>query len=213
MAGRAIPSQLPEHLQQAYQQRRTAILARLADFQAITPDDWFYELLFCLMTPQSKAVHAEVIVNYLKDMSYQENGGEVVHLLRDPAHYIRFHNMKAARLENARSEWPRIRTVIAADKPWREKRDELAVTVNGFGLKEASHYLRNIGGRGLAIIDRHLLTNLVECRVYGSVPRVSTPRQYRNIERRFSTFSDRVGIDMDELDLLFWSEMTGLIVK
>ena len=39
-----------------------------------------------------------------------------------------------------------------------ELRNELAKEVKGYGLKEASHFLRNIGfGQKIAILDRHIM--------------------------------------------------------
>lgn len=205
---------LPPELQKLFTERRADIRQRLADFAAVKPNDRFYELCFCLLTPQSSAVHADIVVRALKAIDYQLVGQNVLHLLREPECYIRFHNVKHARLAIAREAWPEITAVIErSDLEVRERRDLLARTVHGFGLKEASHFLRNIGVRGLAIIDRHLLTNLVRCGVYGSIPPLSTARAYREVEDRYSSFCNDIGIDMDEVDLLFWCAQTGHIFK
>jgi N-glycosylase/DNA lyase len=137
-----------------------------------------------------------------------------VHLLRDPAMYIRFHNTKHKRLHMAREHWPSIEAILRdRGLSARERRDRLQEKVNGFGMKEASHYLRNIGHRGLAIIDRHLLTNLVACGVYDEPPAVNSIDRYREVEAAFESFCERIGIDMDEIDLLFWCAQTGHILK
>lgn len=213
MAGTSIPAVLPQDLQQQYEEQRVAIRARLADFAAVPPEEYFYELCYCLCTPQSKAVHAYAVVERLREGRFMELGWDPTPVLRDPATYIRFHTTKGARLLAARESWPEIARALATPMPPEEIRDWLVRAVNGFGMKEASHFLRNIGRRGLAIIDRHLLTNLVVCGVYRSIPPVHSPKRYRTIERRFRSFSERVGIDMDELDLLFWSKQAGLILK
>jgi N-glycosylase/DNA lyase len=85
--------------------------------------------------------------------------------------------------------------------------------VLGYGLKEASHAMRNIGFRGVAILDRHLLRLLVRCGVYDEIPSVSTRSAYWSVEEAFMRYAAQVGIDMDELDLLFWCAMTGHILK
>ena len=213
MAGTSSPNMLPADLQLQDQEQRDAIRARLADFAAVPPEAYFYELCYCLCTPQSKAVHAFAVVERLRDVHFMELGWDPTPLLRDPATYIRFHTTKGARLLAARQAWPEIARALATPMPPEEIRDWLVTAVNGFGMKEASHFLRNIGRRGLAIIDRHLLTNLIACGVYTSLPSLHSPKRYRIIERRFRTFSSRVGIDMDELDLLFWSNQAGLILK
>lgn len=213
MAGASIPNVLPADLQLQYEAQREAIRARLADFTAVPPEAYFYELCYCLCTPQSKAVHAYAVVERLRDGRFMELGWDPTPVLRDPATYIRFHTTKGARLLAARESWPEIAHALATPMPPEEIRDWLVGAVNGFGMKEASHFLRNIGRRGLAIIDRHLLTNLVACGVYRVIPPLHTHKRYRTIERRFRSFSQRVGIDMDELDLLFWSKQAGLILK
>jgi N-glycosylase/DNA lyase len=85
--------------------------------------------------------------------------------------------------------------------------------VRGLGWKEASHFLRNIGWHDLAILDRHILRNLVRHGVLRSVPATLTRSRYLAIERKFRQFAGAVGISMDELDLLFWSRATGEILK
>ncbi len=209
----SLPDQLPEDLRILYKERRPAIRRRLADFAAVRPEDWFYELAYCLLTPQSKAAHAGQVVSQLQAIDYQGKGGEVVDILRAPFNYIRFHNVKADRLARLRRGWKETQKLIAGAEDAKTIRDQLAETVNGLGMKEASHFLRNIGYLDLAIIDRHLITNLIHCGVFLELPAPSSPKRYRAIETRFAAYADHIGIPMDELDLLFWSNITGEILK
>jgi N-glycosylase/DNA lyase len=94
-----------------------------------------------------------------------------------------------------------------------EKREYLVKNVKGLGLKEASHFLRNIGHNNLAILDRHILKNLHKLGVIEEVPRSLTKKAYLDIEEKFKRFSKKIGITMDELDLLFWSMETGKVFK
>ena len=73
--------------------------------------------------------------------------------------------------------------------------------------------LRNIGHENLAILDRHILKNLVRVGVLSHLPKTLTWKRYLAIERKFFKFALRIGISMDELDLLFWSMETGIILK
>lgn len=205
---------LPETLEHLYREQQQAIRQRLSEFAAVPEEQWFYELCFCLCTPQSSAVHAFAVQQQLQSIDFLRTGQDVLHVLRDPACYIRFHNTKHARLHAAREHWQELHAMIAAQSmSIYELRNQLAERVNGFGLKEASHFLRNIGRRGLAIIDRHLLTNLVRCGVYQDVPSVSTSTKYHAVERAFQSYCQEIGIDMDEVDLLFWCAQTGHILK
>ena len=218
---------LPPDLARLYTATRPAILARLADFAAVPQSEWFYELCYCLLTPQSRAAHAGLVVAALKEQRFFEDGGDMLHLLRNKETYIRFHNVKHRRLHAVRERWSEIERLLESGRTGipglvstgieaassLALRDTLVRVVGGFGMKEASHFLRNIGFRGLAILDRHLLTNLVRCGVYAEVPLVSTPARYRLVEQAFLKFADDAQIDLDELDLLFWSAQTGIILK
>lgn len=195
-------------------ERRTEILKQLSVFASVPKDDWFYELCFCLLTPQSSAIHANNVVRELRNQEFFESGHDVLSVLRQPSVYIRFHNTKHRRLHEARLNWVFIEQLIGQiGLGTHQRRDELANVVNGFGLKESSHFLRNIGTRGLAILDRHLLTNLVACKIFEEPPRIDSKNRYHNVEREFLLLSKDLGIDMDELDLLFWCAQTGHILK
>ena len=94
-------------------------------------------------------------------------------------------------------------------------RDWLVQNIKGFGYKEASHFLRNIGlGRNIAILDRHILKNLKRYGVITKIPAsVGSRKVYMDIEDKMRRFSNQVNIPLDALDLLFWSFQTGFIFK
>ena len=96
-----------------------------------------------------------------------------------------------------------------------DRRDFLAAnrSVRGIGYKESSHFLRNIGYRGYAILDKHVLTRLAELEVIESPKPPSTKNRYLSIEATLKAFADSIGIDFDELDLLLWYTKTGEILK
>jgi len=96
-----------------------------------------------------------------------------------------------------------------------ERRDFLAAnrSVRGIGYKEASHFLRNVGYRGYAILDKHVLTRLAEFEVIDNPKPPSTKNGYLAIEEKVKRFADSIDIDFDELDLLLWYTKTGEILK
>lgn len=215
-----LPDRFPIQFIEPFVRWQGRIRTRLDDFSMVSEDRWFYELCFCLLTPQSKAVHADAVVQQLQQMHFYEHGGDPEPILRHPTTYIRFHHQKAERLRRAREEWMHYHATISeamvpdlSTDERRLQRDRLARTIDGFGMKEASHFLRNIGARQLGILDRHILRYLVLCGIYESVPAISSPRAYRQVEDVFSTYAALIGYDMDELDLFFWSQTTGLILK
>ena len=211
---------LPE-LRSEYDRRREPIRTRLHEFASVRTEDLFYELAYCILTPQSSAAHADSAVQALRERGFREQGFDPTSILRRPGSYIRFHNTKAQRLLDVRAQFADITVqldaarreqgTVAADR--RPVRRWLATTVRGLGMKEASHFLRNVGFRNLAILDRHILRNLRYHGVLRSVPATMTTRRYLTIEDQFRAFADQIGIPMDELDLLFWSRETGEIRK
>ncbi len=208
-----------ELIRAEYAERGDRVRQRLAEFARVPAADHFYELAYCLLTPQSSAVNADAAVAQLKAMAFFERGGDPTPVLRRPGAYIRFHNTKARRLLTVREQFPAIAARLATTPHGsplhevRELRDWLLANVNGLGRKEAAHFLRNIGYRGLAILDRHILRNLKHHGALRTIPASITPKHYSIIEARFQRFADDCGITMDELDLLFWSRETGEIRK
>jgi N-glycosylase/DNA lyase len=196
-----------------YTTRKEIIQKRLVDFGAILPEEYFFELVYCLLTPQSSAVNAARAVGALREAGFPGRTANVAEILADRQHYIRFHNTKASRLHEAWEAYGSIHARLVGRNSPEATRRWLVQNVKGLGWKEASHFLRNIGFRDLAILDRHILKNLKAHGVVKAVPRTLTPKTYMSIEARFRSFAAEVGIPMDELDLLFWSRETGEILK
>jgi len=178
----------------------------------------FKELCFCLLAIQTKARACDEAVRGLdaSNLLWRGDARAIAGFLR---HRVRFHNHKAAYIVHARQRFlppdaPRLRDSLAVHRTPAEVRGWLVREVDGLGMKEASHFLRNIGrGEGLAILDRHILRNLVGHGVLRRVPASLSPRRYLRIEEKMQRFAVAVGIPMAALDLLFWSRATGEIFK
>jgi N-glycosylase/DNA lyase len=193
--------------------RQEAIRDRLTEFSTVAREEYFFELVYCLLTPQSSAVNAGRTVDALRAAGFPMESSGIETILGQRDHYIRFHNTKAVRLREAWQQYPEILLTLSNGHTGPELREWLAGNVRGLGWKESSHFLRNIGYRNLAILDRHILRNLRDHGVLRTVPETMTARQYLQIEQHFRSFADWVGISLDELDLLFWSRETGMILK
>jgi N-glycosylase/DNA lyase len=204
---------LPEELLEFYNKNKSKIKKRLKEFSLVPKEEYFYELCYCLLTPQSKAENSVLVVQKLKQMDFFINDFDPKPILIEPKHYIRFHNNKAKHLLYAKEIFPQILECIENNNSLHEKRMFLVNKVLGFGMKESSHFLRNIGFKNLAILDRHILKNLVLCGVIDSYPNSLNKFTYLNIEKKFLYFAERINIPIDELDLLFWSVQTGQILK
>jgi N-glycosylase/DNA lyase len=90
---------------------------------------------------------------------------ELTEILSSLGH--RFARQRAERIVKARENFHRTLELLKNGSSPQELRDLLSDTcskykVEGFGLKEASHFLRNIGYKDVAIIDRHIFRFLKE---------------------------------------------------
>jgi N-glycosylase/DNA lyase len=201
-------------LARLYAVRRSEISKRLEEFSRIPADEYFYELVYCLLTPQSSAQHAGEVVDKLRIRRFREVAFDAEPILADRRHYIRFHRTKGKRLLRLRDTITEVHAALDSLSSPAECRQWLVENVDGLGLKEATHFLRNIGKNGdLAILDRHILRNLMRYGVIRSVPPSLGRKEYHRIERRFQRFAESSGIPINHLDLLFWSLETGVVRK
>lgn len=208
-------------LQSLYRKKRHDIISRLTEFDAYDADNGdeaiFGELAFCLLTPQTKAHHCWEAIRSLRESELLLTGDEED--VRKCLKRVRFHNKKAAYLVGARSLFTRdgagsFKEKLRGFPHERACREWLVENVKGMGYKEASHFLRNIGmGETLAILDRHILRNLLRLRVIREIPETVSGKKYLEIERDMSRFAKKIGIPLSHLDLLFWYKETGEIFK
>ena len=197
-----------------YKERRIAIRKRLKEFSKVQSADYFYELVYCLLTPQSSAVHAEQVVSLLYSAGFHDTDVHPEPFLRRKECYIRFHKTKSRHLLQMKDQFSVIAQKLSEPVLAVELREWLVKNVFGLGYKEASHFLRNIGKNdSLAILDRHILRNLKRLGVISTIPKSISRKHYLDIENRFSKFAIDLGIALDELDLVFWSMETGEIRK
>jgi len=200
--------------------KKRQILKHLEEFRHLLDESEeriFAELSFCICTPQSKAVICWRAILRLMNNSLLYHGSkeEISAFLRG----IRFHNNKAKYIVEARNFFTKkdhldMKSIMKNTDNSLRLRDWLVKNVKGIGMKEASHFLRNIGlGEDLAILDRHIMRNLEELGVIEGVPKGLSKKTYLQIETSMMVFSRNIGIPMGELDLLLWSKETGLMFK
>jgi len=209
-----------ELLRKIYSAVRGRIEERFGDFKRIWErggEEVFCELVFCLLTPQSKARKCWAAVERL-----QEKGllleGDACQISRE-LQGVRFKHKKASYIVEARRKfWKdgavRVKEIIGGFANAHEAGEWLVENIKGMGYKEASHFLRNVGwGEELAILDRHILKNLLTFGIIKEIPSSLSKRKYLEIERRMKAFAQEVGIPMGHLDLVLWYKETGEIFK
>ena len=214
-------SALLKDLTASYRKMRPQIAKRLEEFRSIHKEEderIFSELCFCIFTANANALHC--------DKAIQELGKENL-LLRGKAHQIkpklkgrvRFHNKKTDFVIRARILFKKGNCLAVKERldpnDIIATREWLVENIKGYGYKEASHFLRNIGlGSDIAILDRHILKNLKKYGAISKIPAsVGSRKVYMAIEEKMRAFSKRVRIPLEDLDLLFWSMQTGFIFK
>jgi len=203
-----------------WEKRRAEIEGRLAEFKRVPSEGegrLFEELAFCLLTPQSSAKAADRAMRHLIHTGLLEEGSEEQIARVIGGCGIRFGENKARYVVEAREKLLSSRPTMSfsdllVDDP-AEARERIVRNIRGLGYKEASHFLRNIGYRGLAILDRHILRTLREAKVIETVPSALSKGLYLDLERKFLAYSRRLGIPPDALDLVIWSSRTGHLLK
>ncbi len=207
-----------DELMQYYNPVKPQIEARLVDFRHIwetaTDEELFLELAFCLLTPQSKAKTCWKAVERLnsKCMINSSNPAQISQELGG----VRFHQRKGEYICVARNMFSTrsLRSTLAGFSDPPAAREWLVQNIKGMGYKEASHFLRNIGlGENLAILDRHILKNLLLLCVINEIPASLTKRCYLEIEKKMTAFSQETKIPMGHLDLLLWYKEAGEVFK
>lgn len=179
--------------------------------------DFFAEIAFCILTPQSKALNAWKIIQTLKenDLLFTANSDTLENYLNS----IRFKKTKAKRLVSLREKLSingslEAKKIIFNGDDVFKIREWLVKNIDGFGYKEASHVLRNLGfGENIAILDRHILRNLLKLEVIDEIPKTLTPKKYMDIEEKMRKYSSKIDISMDRLDLLFWYNEVNYLFK
>lgn len=189
---------------------REVIEKRLLEFALIKDEELFEELCFCLMTANFRADKCVEIQGKIGD-GFHDWGEERLALeLKAMGH--RFWPQRAQRIVLARELKKDILGIRDLDS--KVARDFLVKNVKGLGLKESSHFLRNVGVLDVAIIDFHIVDLLVrEGLIERPTSKSITPRKYLEIEDSLRVLGKKLSMNLAELDLYLWYIETGNILK
>ncbi len=209
------------NLLKIYEDIKPKIVARIDEFRDIwengNEEVLFRELIFCLLTPQSKAKCCWAAVEQIFGCNViaSDDEAEILKYMTG----IRFKYTKAKNVIKAKEIFfingmPQVRRILKNFASPADMREWLVASIRGMGYKEASHFLRNIGiGFELAILDRHILKNLTHASVIDAIPEHLSRRKYFDIEDKMRKFSRVIEIPMSHLDLLLWYKETGEVFK
>jgi N-glycosylase/DNA lyase len=228
-----------EKLIQEYDNKKNKIMERLQQFDKFfnEPYSWFYmndelkllpseandnyrlfeELAFCIFTANTSAEMGLKAVDAIRNVLIT---GNAIDMTRRLEGIYRFNNLRPEFIVHTRNYLKNslnfeLKKKIMSFRDKNGLRDYFAINkdVKGLGMKEASHFLRNIGFKGYAILDKHIINSLHEFGFLKTNDKPKNPKHYLEMEQKFIDFSKQIGIDMGELDLLLWSRKNGRILK
>lgn len=207
-----------EELRSEYSRRKDMIEAQLREFRKIreTAGDRkiFEELAFCILTsavgPKVGQKSLEAIKGNLLDGTADELESSLkgIHKFPEKAFFI-VHTRDYLKREYGF----RLRQLVESFGDPEARRDFFATNkdIKGLGYTQASHFLRNIGFGGYAILDKNVVKSLHDLGIIDSPKPPSTGKKYKEIEGRMKALAGELGIGLDELDMLLWSLKTGRI--
>jgi N-glycosylase/DNA lyase len=228
------------NLKKEYLLKKGKISKRLEEFDQFysMPYSWFYEsgkmqlrevdkddnlrifeeLCFCILTANTSAEMGMKSIDAIRGLlphgSAEEMGKKLEGIYRftvvRPSYIIHTRNYLQnelsfklkIKIESLKTDMFALREFFAFNKG-----------IKGLGYKESSHFLRNIGFKGYAILDKHILNSLLEFNVIDELKLPLKSKTYIEIEQKMKLFSNQLEVPMDELDLLLWSRKNGKILK
>lgn len=167
----------------------------------------FGELCFCILTANSSAELGIRIQKEVGDEGFYNLPEEkLAKIFSDMGH--RYANIRAKYIILARNFDLKI---LEGKKNGKFLRN-VVMRIKGLGMKESSHFLRNIGFSDVAIVDRHIYRFLVR---HNIVPfkKTITPTLYLQCESALEQLSKMTGIPLPALDLYIFYNQSGKVLK
>ncbi|MEX0920946.1 MAG: N-glycosylase/DNA lyase [Candidatus Pacearchaeota archaeon] len=192
---------------------KETIDSKMVEFEDLgkkNSNEIFKELCFCFMTANFSAHGGIKIQNEIGDGFLHLSEKELAKKLAELGH--RFPNARAKYIVEAQPLKDTIKETLQEFKDEIKMREWIVKNIKGIGMKEASHFLRNIGYKNLAIIDFHILDLLVNQNLIER-PKTLTTKKYMEVENILRKTSEKTRIPLGELDLYLWYEETGKVLK
>lgn len=192
------------------------IKKRIQEFSETQKADtfrWYEELVFCLLTAYSSALTGLKCVEHLQEENALLMGdlNKIEECIAKEGH--RFAKQRAEYIYNTRHIASSLKKTITDFHDPVKARIWLKNNIKGIGMKEASHFLRNVGYLDLAIIDRHIISNMKEHDLIESEKVNLTPKRYLQFEKILKIIAEKVNMPIGEMDLYLWFRKTGAVLK
>jgi len=207
----SISSKIIEGLKSLYKTVKDDIDSRLNEFNNIhlreDDEEVFRELCFCVLSSGVGPKMAERAIAVLGDGLLSGSESELKNLLigthKYPDKALYLCDTREYLKENLNLH---LIAKLKSIENFEERRDFIADNKNirGMGYVQASHFLRNIGFCGYAILDKNILSSLYELGITQDMKPSSSKTRYIEKESRFREFSNEVQISIEKLDMLLW---------
>jgi N-glycosylase/DNA lyase len=184
---------------------------RLKEFKRIEDEDLlFKELCFCILVANTSLEKTLEIWKKIDDGFLKYNKKQLSLKLKSLGY--RFYNKRVDYILYNRKLKKIIKEKIKELSAFY-LREWLVKNLKGIGFKEASHFLRNIGFKDFAILDRHILRFLYKNKIINEIPSNLSKRKYLEIENKLKNLADKLNITLSELDFLIFYLETGTLPK
>jgi len=170
---------------------------------------WFSELCFCILTAGSTAQRCIEVQKKVGMGFYTKPLSRLRQAMKSAS--CRFYNKRAEYIAEARKKFDANTVKKLADENPSNAREWLAENIKGIGMKESSHFLRNIG-YDIAIIDFHILDILKRSGIIKRGIELNK-NSYIEIENKLKIIAKSAKLTMAELDLYLWYMETGKVLK
>lgn len=195
--------------------QKTIVDNRMSEFEELGKKDsneLFKELCFCFMTANFQAKKSIEIQKEIDNGFLTWTEEQLSKKLKEKGH--RFPRARANFMVLARPYKNSLKDELQKFEDEIQLRGWIVKTFKGLGMKESSHFLRNIGYKNLAIIDFHIVDLLARHNLIEKPKNKSlTPKKYLEIENVLRQLAKETNTNLGELDLYLWYEETGTILK
>lgn len=209
-----------EELTHLYNENKALIKDQIKSFENnfknSNDEKIFCELCFCILSSGVGPKVAEESMMKIENSLWDGTSKEIINLLQG----IHKYPEKASYLIETRDYLKKefdfeIKSLIKSFENKAKRRDFFANNKNikGLGYMQASHFLRNLGFKDYAILDRNNIKSLYEFGLLEKIKQPSTRKQYLETEKIMKDFAKDINIDINELDLLLWFRTRGYIPK
>ena len=221
---------IPHDLMQLYYDIKKENRHR-GNWKTISEEELWKELIFCVLSANVSFELVESVVNSLTINNYlnfdwliqNKKSVKILHQHLSTPNFLpkkkdgtlrkyRYPKRSSYIVNSAKQIYKNnhsLKEILSSTSSDFELRNNLAMMIPGIGLKESSHFLRNVGfSKSLAIIDVHIYDfcrDFLQLNLPGKA--IASQKQYIILETILQDFSSYHNLDLAIFDLAVWHYM------